>query len=99
MKRTVVSLLLAAIFAVGTWFVFSNSHIDILPCKKAEMNFQTDKLDPERDTTCSLLGIYQAKTGPETAKLTPVGWAVGVGVIIIIPGLIGLFIGRKIIKP
>lgn len=98
MKRTVVSLLIAAVLVVGTWFVFANSHIDILPCTKASWNFETEKLDPEVSGTCSLLGIYQAKDGKDKATLTPVGWAVGVGAIVLVPGLLGLFIGRKIVK-
>lgn len=99
MKRTVVSLVLALVLVVGTWFVFSNSHIDILPCEKANFNYETGKTDAPTSGTCSLLGVYQAKNSKDLASLTPVGWGVGVLVIVIVPGLIGWFVGRKLIKP
>lgn len=98
MKRTVVSLGLALVLIVGTWFVFSNSHIDILPCMKGSYNYETNKTDPPTSGTCSLLGIYNAKTLQETAELTPAGWGVGVLAIVVVPGLLGWFIGRKLVK-
>lgn len=98
MKRTVVSLVLALVLVVGTWFVFANSHIDILPCTKASFNFETNKVDTPVSGTCSLLGVYRAKEMREVATLTPAGWGVGVLAIVIVPGLLGWFIGRKLVK-
>jgi hypothetical protein len=101
MKQVVVPLVLAAVLAVGTWFLFSNAHIDILPCQKSELDTMTNKWKGPESGTCSLLGIYQDKRDPSFHKseLTGAGWAVGIGVIVVLPGVIGLLLGRKLTRP
>lgn len=95
-KPTALKVILGLVLAGGFTFVALNAHMDFFPCVKKEMNFTTNKIET-REGTCSLLFLYnQDHIDGEGGELTGAGWGVAVGVLGIVPLLVGFMIGHAL---
>jgi hypothetical protein len=93
-RPTPLKLILGLALVAGAYFVASNAHFDIFPCKQTVITDRMTNRVETRESECSLLqtsGRYYQP--PEKAELTPVGYAVAVGVLGIVPLLLGFVLG------
>lgn len=85
-----IRLILGLVLAGGAYFVAANSHFDIFQC--IETTEVGGRVRTQEDL-CSILQVQREPFAGESAKLTPVGYATAVGVLGLLPLLIGMWIG------
>lgn len=86
-------IILGLVFAAAVTFVALNAHMDFFPCVRKDVDFTTESIE-RRETTCSLLYIYNQEHMPgEGGELTPAGWGTAVGVLGLLPFAVGFWIG------
>ncbi len=93
LRPTKLKLVLGVLLVAATYFVCINSHLDIFPCVVTELDDLAGRL-VTRDGHCSLMqtqGDYLR--APEHASLSPVGYVVAVGVVGVVPLLVGFVLG------
>lgn len=87
-----LKLILGLVLAGAAYFVAANSHFDIFPCKETTEDPVSGRLET-KDDTCSILQVQREPFGNEKAELTPIGYATAVGVLGILPLILGFVIG------
>jgi hypothetical protein len=87
-----LKLILGLVLAAAAYFVAANSHFDIFPCKETTENYTTGQVET-KDDTCSILQVQREPIGKDRAELTPIGYAMAVGVLGVVPLILGFVIG------
>lgn len=85
-----IRLILGLVLAGGTYFVAANSHFDVFQCNETT---ETDGRLETKEDMCSILQVQREPFGGEKAELTPIGYATAVGVLGLLPFIIGYMIG------
>jgi hypothetical protein len=85
-----IRLILGLVLAGGAYFVAANSHFDIFPCT---VTTEDEGRTRTEDGTCSIMAVQREPYGGEKSELTPVGYAVAVGVLGVVPLILGFIIG------
>ena len=85
-----IRLILGLVLAGGAYFVAANSHFDVFQCNETT---ETDGRLETKEDMCSILQVQREPFGNEKAELTPIGYATAVGVLGILPLILGFVIG------
>lgn len=98
-KRLIFIIIAGIILALASYFLFSNSHIEIFPGVEYEYNAASDNCIAN-NTTIALLDLDNYFGDCPQSKLTATGYFVAILVIGVIPFLLAyllslLFIKRK----
>ena len=94
--RFAVTAIVAVVLGAGTWFLMTNSHVDIFPCEVTTTNEETHQTKTE-SKTCSLIDFKDShQIGSERSKLTGAGYAVEAAVCGVVSLIIGLIVGSRV---
>ncbi len=101
-KRKIVGLLIGVVLGVGIYFLLANSHADFFSATSTLNTSGEYCDDPQfrgiaRDTI-SLAYLEDGYDQCYTYSLTAMGWITAILVIGVVPLVLGLLLGRLIIK-
>jgi hypothetical protein len=88
-------LILGLALAGAAYFVAANSHFDIFPC--TETHEVNDRMVTESGE-CSIMEVQREPYAGERHELKPEGYALAIGVLGVLPLLLGIWIGGRITR-